>query len=409
MRCVAPAHCRRLDEAVQRSGVAQFQRDLDVDRLRERHHAVDDVAAAELRRMRRGGRHRRRRRALAPGPTLATRSRQTRWRPRRTARYVAEYFAICALLTPSDRCMVVDRRERSAPRRMTASPPSASYRSQQTDGSSRAVEGACRKARSAIPCSQRTFTAVERGGIALPKERHRNNGSNPPNLSVSFQRHMHISHCANGSRKSRKRVHRRENAVRAKSGLIRCVHRRVDAPHARSMTAGRRETPSKGRMRLKKERIEPEQKHGCKREVLHNVPKIHFFVRQAEHDRLAAAHSCRRRGSASCRETRRARSGLSTSRSPRDPARCPCRRTARPTSGLRTGLTSALAGRVPTFGAGFVNAISTSPGPFTTIGTGSVIVVKSFDRCGHRVALVRAAKRRRRWSDRYRRPDRRRN
>jgi hypothetical protein len=34
-----------------------------------------------------------------------------------------------------------------------------------TDGSFEAVEGACPKARAATSCSQRTFTAVERGGF----------------------------------------------------------------------------------------------------------------------------------------------------------------------------------------------------------------------------------------------------
>ena len=46
------------------------------------------------------------------------------------------------------------------------------------------------------------------------------------------------------------------------------------------------------------------------------------------------------------------------------------------------GPVSALAGRVPIFGAGLVNAITTSPGPFTTIGTGSVIVVNAFTGAG---------------------------
>ena len=39
------------------------------------------------------------------------------------------------------------------------------------------------------------------------------------------------------------------------------------------------------------------------------------------------------------------------------------------------GPMSELAGREPAFGAGFVNAISTSPGPATTIGVGSAISV----------------------------------
>jgi hypothetical protein len=71
-----------------------------------------------------------------------------------------------------------------------------------TDGSSEAVEGACPQARAATSCSQRTFTALN-AADSLPKERRRTAGSNPSNLSVSFQKHRNFANVAKWLRKKR--------------------------------------------------------------------------------------------------------------------------------------------------------------------------------------------------------------
>jgi hypothetical protein len=67
-----------------------------------------------------------------------------------------------------------------------------------TDGSLRPPASPSARARTS--CSQRTFTAVN-AAVSLPKERRRIGGSNPSNLSVSFQTDRNFAIAAKWSRK----------------------------------------------------------------------------------------------------------------------------------------------------------------------------------------------------------------